>query len=83
MNKLILVTQPNCRDCIPAKAILDDLKIEYDYKNAVDNMDFCGLYGIASTPTLIEVTGETFKKHPGLANIETFINDRVFNKVEK
>lgn len=64
IKKNKIVTAEWCGPCKALKAEIKNAKVEVEYIDADDNMDFCNKLGIKSIPTLITSEKEIITSYP-------------------
>ena len=73
-NIAYLFTTKTCPNCKLAKEYLKDYK--YVLIDAEENIELAQRYGIMQAPTLVVVSGDSFKKYVNASRIKQFVDSQ-------
>ena len=72
-EELFLFVTKTCPNCKIIKPQLDKAGIVYTVMDVEEHMELAQKYGLNQAPTLVAVSGDTFRTFPGIANIKTYM----------
>ncbi len=71
-EKLYLFTTQTCPNCKIAKEYLQG--VSYEVIDAEENAELVAKYGIMQAPTLVAVSGDSYKKYVNASNIKKYVD---------
>ncbi|MCR5067433.1 MAG: ribonucleoside triphosphate reductase [Erysipelotrichaceae bacterium] len=74
-DQVMLFTTKTCPNCVMAKKILNDKKIDYQIVDAEENVNLCYEYEVSQAPTLVVLKDGKVGKYANVSNIVKYLNE--------
>ena len=74
-DQVMLFTTKTCPNCVMAKKILNDKKIDYRIVDAEENANLCYEYEVSQAPTLVVLKDGKVGKYANVSNIVKYLNE--------
>ncbi|MBQ6653995.1 MAG: ribonucleoside triphosphate reductase [Erysipelotrichaceae bacterium] len=74
-DQVMLFTTKTCPNCVMAKKLLNDKKVDYQIVDAEENANLCYEYEVSQAPTLVVLKDGKIGKYANVSNIVKYLNE--------